>query len=111
MTPNGKVDRKALARLEDRQDERVPARGPRTSTERLVAEAWREALGLERVSVQDNFFDLGGHSLLSMRVLARLERSLGLRLNPRDMIFQTLEQFAAMCEERLGKGRPDAVSP
>ncbi|HEY2940845.1 MAG TPA: amino acid adenylation domain-containing protein, partial [Vicinamibacteria bacterium] len=110
MTPNGKVDRKALARLEDRQDERVPARGPRTATERLVAEAWREALGLARVSVQDNFFDIGGHSLLSMRVLARLEKSLGLRLNPREMIFQTLEQFAAMCEERLGKGQQDAVS-
>jgi acyl-coenzyme A synthetase/AMP-(fatty) acid ligase len=110
LTPNGKVDRKALARLEDRPDEGVAAREPRTATECLVAEAWREALGLERVSVQDNFFDLGGHSLLSMRVLARLEKSLGLRLNPREMIFQTLEQFAAMCEERVGEGRQDSVS-
>ena len=68
-----------------------------------------EALGIGGVSVHDNFFDLGGHSLLSMRVLARLEKSLGLRLNPRELIFQSLEQFAAMCDARLRCDRDQAV--
>jgi hypothetical protein len=67
--------------------------------ERLVADLWKEALGLVRVSVHDNFFDLGGHSLLSMRVLARVEKAIGKRVNPRELIFQTLEQFAAQCEK------------
>ena len=68
--------------------------------ERFVAKIWTEALGVSRVSVHDNFFDLGGHSLLSMRVLARVDKAIGRRLNPRELTFQTLEQFAAMCEKR-----------
>ena len=75
---------------------------PRTPMERLVAGIWTEALGVPRVSVHDNFFDLGGHSLLSMRVLARVEKAIGLSLNPRELIFQTLEQFASACEAAAG---------
>jgi hypothetical protein len=98
LTPNGKVDRRALEK-----SEREEARGashvePRTAMERLVASIWRDVLERERVSLHDNFFDLGGHSLLSMKVVARLEDEIGERVNPRELIFQTLEQFAAACE-------------
>jgi len=111
LTPNGKVDRNALSRLESGQTKAAgPGVEPRTAVERLVADVWKEALGLDRVSVHDNFFDLGGHSLLSMRVLARIEKALGARLGPRELIFQTLEQFAAMCEERVPQARDSAVS-
>ncbi len=100
-TPSGKVDRRALADLVGtRTDSAAPRVEPRTPMEHLVAAAWQEALGIERLSIYDNFFDVGGHSLLSMRVLARLERTIGVRLGPRELIFQTLEQFAALCEER-----------
>jgi len=51
--------------------------------------------------VYDNFFDLGGHSLLAMQVIAELEEKLGLRSNPRELMFQTLGQLAAACDERL----------
>ena len=68
--------------------------GPRTATELLLAEVWRDLLGVASVSVHDNFFDLGGHSLLSMRALAAVEKKTGKRLNPREYIFQTLEQVA-----------------
>jgi hypothetical protein len=64
------------------------------------------------VGVHDNFFDLGGHSLLSLRVNARIEKRIGCRLGPRDLIFQTLEQLAATCEERGGRiepARPEAL--
>jgi amino acid adenylation domain-containing protein len=105
LTPNGKLDRKALSRLDARQGAgAVEHVEPRTPMERLVAGIWAEALGLSRVSVHDNFFDLGGHSLLSMRVLARVDKAIGQRLNPRELTFQTLEQFAAMCEKRAAAG-------
>jgi len=75
--------------------------GPRTPLEELVADIWTRVLGVEQVSVYDNFFDLGGHSLLAMQVIAELEEKLGLRSNPRELMFQTLGQLAATCDERL----------
>jgi amino acid adenylation domain-containing protein len=112
LTPNGKVDRRALARLDASQSEGRPGHvEPRTPMERLVADVWKEALGVVRVSVHDNFFDLGGHSLLSMRVLARVEKAVGKRVNPRELIFQTLEQFAAQCEKAAGPLSREDASP
>ena len=97
LTPNGKVDRRALARHEGPRptEARLP---PRTDMEKLVAEIWRELLGVESISTRDNFFDLGGHSLLAVRALGRLEARVGGRLNLRDMVSQTLEQFASAIE-------------
>ncbi len=56
---------------------------------------------MDRVGVFDNFFDLGGHSLLSVKVIAILEKKLGLRLNPRELMFKTMGQLAAAYEERM----------
>src|SRR5262249_47049534 len=70
LTPSGKVDRRALPPPPPDRDGRISAYvAPRTATEALVAELCAEALDLERVSVADAFFDLGGHSLAAMRVL------------------------------------------
>jgi acyl carrier protein len=91
------VDRRALLRLAGGEE---AAAEPRTDMERLVAAVWKEVLGVDRLSVHDNFFDLGGHSLLSIRVLERLRKETGVQLDPREMIFQTLGQLAAACEER-----------
>jgi hypothetical protein len=60
----------------------------------MVATVWRELLNVERISVADNFLDLGGHSLLIMQAVAKLEARTGMRLSPRAFIFQTLEQIA-----------------
>ena len=73
----------------------------------LVATANRDGFvsGLRsyqsRRVVFDNFFDLGGHSLLSVKVIAILEKKLGLRLNPRELMFKTMGQLAAAYEERM----------
>jgi acyl carrier protein len=95
LTANGKVDRKALPAP---TDVGAPAArsyaAPRTPAEELVAAVWRELLGVERIAVADNFLDLGGHSLLIMRAIARLEAQTGRRLSPRALIFSTLEQVA-----------------
>ena len=58
-------------------------------------------LHLDQVGGQDNFFDLGGHSLLSLQVVLKLEKQLAIRMSPRDLIFNTLGQLATLCESRL----------
>ena len=68
-------------------------------SEQLIAEVWRELLGVERIDVLDNFLDLGGHSLLIMRAVAMLEARTGKRLSPRAFVFQTLEQLARDYEQ------------
>ena len=111
-TPNGKLDRRALPAPR-------PARGgaagradlhPSTEFERRLAAIWQELLGVEDVSVLDNFFDLGGHSLLTMRVVVRLEQQTGVRLNPGELIAQTLAQVAQAAERRAA-ARTDRDAP
>ncbi|MGE5828015.1 MAG: AMP-binding protein, partial [Micromonosporaceae bacterium] len=71
LTPNGKVDRRALPRALPRPATGI-AHQPATPTERLIAGVWREVLGLPRVDADDNFFEIGGHSLAVVAVQARL---------------------------------------
>jgi amino acid adenylation domain-containing protein len=73
LTPNGKVDRKALPAPETARagSQFVP---PRDSVELKIAGLWEEVLGIRPVGVKDNFFDLGGHSLLAVRLVTRLQR-------------------------------------
>ncbi|MEO7734481.1 MAG: non-ribosomal peptide synthetase, partial [Kofleriaceae bacterium] len=96
LTPNGKVDRRALPAAEApvAAVRDTAFSGPRTPGELLVAAVWRELLGVERIAVSDNFLDLGGHSLLIMQAIAKLEARTGKRISPRTFIFQTLEQIA-----------------
>ena len=68
---------------------------PRTATETAIAEIWMELLGLERVGIHDNFLDAGGHSLVGIRVLSRIHKATGVRLEANALTLQTLEQLAA----------------
>ena len=70
LTPNGKVDRKALPEPEIASDEEYEA--PKSKAEEALASIWSEVLGVKQVGRHDNFFALGGHSLLSLKVLSRL---------------------------------------
>jgi len=77
LLPNGKVDRKALPAPDaERPDLEAPFIAPKSRLEGVISEAWREALGVERVGVHDNFFDLGGHSLLMAQVHHKLRETL-----------------------------------
>jgi amino acid adenylation domain-containing protein len=75
LTPNGKVDRKALPRPEAQRAAGSYA-APESATDRAIADVWQEVLRVERVGMHDNFFDLGGHSLLLMQVQGKLRRLL-----------------------------------
>jgi amino acid adenylation domain-containing protein/thioester reductase-like protein len=84
LTPNGKVDRRALPAPELRRAAPVvPADAPRTDDEQTIANIWASLLGLPQIGLHDDFFALGGHSLLAARALsqtsAALKRSLSLR--------------------------------
>ena len=87
LTPNGKLDRRALAAMEvaPQPAAYVP---PGTPLEVEMAALWAEVLGVERVGMQDTFWDLGGHSLLATRLLNRLQFDLGVEL-PLRALFQT----------------------
>jgi amino acid adenylation domain-containing protein len=118
LTPSGKVDRKALPAPEEaaaRADAPGGADGgvegfvaPRTPTEQAIAEIWQQALGLPRVSIFDNFFDLGGHSLLSTQVMHHIEQRLGKRLNVAELILQNLAQVATKCDQASAAEAPRA---
>jgi len=81
LNPSGKVDRKALPAPERmRSSLATQYEAPRTEVEAMIADVWKEVLRIEKVGVHDNFFDLGGHSLLLVQVQARLEQHLKRKL-------------------------------
>jgi hypothetical protein len=97
MTPNGKIDRQALPDPFRTALRAVVSRDPPApGMERIIAEIWQSVLGVEQVSADDNFFEIGGHSLLSLRVAAAVEQRTGHSLDPRVLFFHSLRQVAAM---------------
>ncbi|WP_260639566.1 non-ribosomal peptide synthetase [Streptomyces angustmyceticus] len=101
LTPNGKLDRAALpeARAAADADDHVP---PGTPTEEALAELWAALLGVERVGIHDDFFDLGGDSILSIQTVLRMKVAFGLDLSPRDvMTAPTVAQLALVVEDRI----------
>ena len=93
LTPNGKLNRAALPLpAVGKKDKREP---PGTAAEKLIAAVWMEMLGVRAVSVRDNFFDLGGHSLLSVEFVQRIWRRTGHRFEVRQLLLETLAQLAA----------------
>ncbi len=98
LTPNGKVDRHALPAPEEVRAER-PYVAPRTPAERVVSEIWADVLRIERVGAEDNFFDLGGHSLLVTQVVSRMRKAFERELPIRWVFeFPTVAQLAARAE-------------
>ncbi|MFG3016457.1 non-ribosomal peptide synthase/polyketide synthase [Streptomyces cinerochromogenes] len=95
LTANGKVDRRRLPAPDWSAGGERTHRPPRTETERVLAGIWAELLGVERVGVDDNFFMLGGDSILSIQVVSRA-RAAGLTLTPRDLFrHPTVAELAA----------------
>jgi acyl carrier protein len=106
-TPNGKVDRRALLAM--RHDYTLPAANfaaASTALESVLADIWKEVLGVEQVSIHDSFVDLGGYSLLAVQVTARVKKKTGVTLDPGQMMIQTLGQLAAMLEGPAAPSKP-----
>jgi amino acid adenylation domain-containing protein len=107
LNASGKVDRRALPAPEPH---RVPERAfvaPRTPTEEALVRIWADVLGLERVGVYDDFFEIGGDSILGTQIVARAT-SLGLRLTARQLFErETLAELAAALDARESDPEPE----
>jgi amino acid adenylation domain-containing protein len=103
LTPNSKVDRRALPVPEgDRTQQAHPYAAPRTPTEELLAGIWKDLLGLDQVGIHEDFYELAGDSLLAVHLFAQIEKVFGLRL-PVATLFQgaTIEQLAKILQDPL----------
>ncbi|HWE64696.1 MAG TPA: amino acid adenylation domain-containing protein, partial [Chloroflexota bacterium] len=113
LTPNGKVDRGALSALEvSRPDGAASYVPPATPVEIALARIWAEVLGVAQVGVGDNFFHLGGHSLLVTQAVARVRDTLGLEI-PLQSFFdaQSLGELAAVIEQAVRGARQRRLPP
>ncbi|NVI92300.1 non-ribosomal peptide synthetase [Actinomadura sp. BRA 177] len=101
LTVNGKLDRKALPAPDFTA--KVSSRAPRTAEEETLSRLFAEVLGLERVGIDDGFFDLGGDSIIAIQLVSRARQS-GLVITPRDVFqHQTVEELAATAKP-VGEG-------
>lgn len=111
LNANGKVDRTALPAPADEAFDTagyVPPSGP---TQTLLAQIWGELLGLGKVGSHDNFFDLGGDSILSIQLVSRV-RAAGRELTSKDVfLHQTVEAMAGAMDERVESAGPDTSGP
>ncbi len=115
-TLNGKIDRRALPALELVQAERaIDESGPRGPIEEIVAGIWCEVLKLPAVGRADNFFNLGGHSLLVTHAILRVRDTLKVELPIRSLFeAPTLAQFSQLIQDHLsegGKNELTAINP
>ncbi|ANN20077.1 non-ribosomal peptide synthetase [Amycolatopsis orientalis] len=108
LTVNGKVDRRALP--EPDFASKSVGREPVTEAERVLCGVFADVLGLDRVGVEDSFFELGGDSISSMQVAARARRE-GISLTPRQVFeHRTPERLAALAQEAVTAPRVEAVT-
>jgi enterobactin synthetase component F len=114
LTPNGKLDRKALPAPEHRS--RAPYTEPTTAVEKKLAVLWREVLGVERVGIHDNFFEVGGDSLSAAEMIARFPEYLSMEL-PLAAVFEasTIAGLAAYLQradpQRVGSQHAGPQQP
>ncbi|MES2316841.1 MAG: amino acid adenylation domain-containing protein [Pseudomonadota bacterium] len=104
LMPNGKVDQRALPEPELGAGQEYVA--PGSATESTLAAIWAELLGLDQVGIHANFFEIGGHSLLAMRMLSALSQQLDVNLPVRALFeHKTIAQLAAHIDQQGGGAR------
>ena len=113
LTPGGKVDRQQLPAPElERNDPEKQYIAPRTETERELIAIWEKMLQVRPIGIRDNFFELGGHSLLDARLVAEVERVLGVTL-PLAIIYhtRTIESLAETVERKKSAKPTSLLEP
>ncbi|MFM5979975.1 MAG: amino acid adenylation domain-containing protein, partial [Sphaerospermopsis kisseleviana] len=96
ITPNGKIDRRALPAPETRTGLEIKIVPPRNQTEKILAQIWAEVLRTKQIGINDNFFELGGDSILSIQILAKAKQA-GLQLTAKQLFAnQTIAELAAI---------------
>jgi acyl-coenzyme A synthetase/AMP-(fatty) acid ligase/acyl carrier protein len=112
LTPNRKVDRKRLPAPDVRESTSAAYAPPRTETEIQVAEIWKELLKNSRVGINDNFFDLGGHSLLVVQLQTRLRRNFKQELSLIELFqYPTVSSIAQLLDVNKAKAQLSNAEP
>ncbi|PYF76880.1 non-ribosomal peptide synthetase [Pedobacter nutrimenti] len=113
LTPNAKIDRNALPKPQSKKDEAIKTgRITRTKNEQLISNIWSEVLGLDDIKLTDDFFEVGGHSLLAVKVMVAIEKQTGIRL-PLAILFEnsTIEKLALKLSDDETEEIWEAVVP
>ncbi len=110
LTPSGKVDRRALPAPQSRSEESGEYVAPRTEVEIAISQVWADVLQVDQVGVRDNFFQIGGHSLLAMQVLVRIRSMMSIEM-PMSVLFElpTVEQMALYVIQTRQHNIPDEM--
>jgi len=105
LTENGKIDRKRLPEPQAVNEPRTVV-APRTETERILCKVWQEILRVDTVGITDNFFEIGGHSLLAMKLITAIETRFDVSLNVK-LMFETsnLQELAAYIDVTSGAAK------
>ncbi len=110
LTPNRKLDRKALPAPADDAFASREHVAPQGATETALAQIWQNLLNLQQVGRHDHFFDLGGHSLLAMRLISQVRQRLGVELSLADIFAQPeLAALAQVLAQAAGSSQPPIV--
>ncbi|MER2300218.1 MAG: phosphopantetheine-binding protein, partial [Pseudomonas sp.] len=97
LSPNGKLDRKALPKPDPEQT-RTEYQAPGNDLEQRLAFIWQDVLRVQQVGIDDNFFELGGDSIISIQIVSRA-RQAGIRLAPRDLFqHQSIRRLATVAQ-------------
>jgi len=113
LAPNGKVDRRSLPTPDrSRPDLKETFVAPRTLVEKVLAGIWSEVLAADKMSIQDNFFDLGGHSLKATQVASRVREAFRIELPVRNLFeAPTIADLAERIETILSAGHEPQPVP
>jgi amino acid adenylation domain-containing protein/non-ribosomal peptide synthase protein (TIGR01720 family) len=110
LNSNGKVDRKFLSQIDNHIfTHNLNYQPPRNETEQNLVRIWQELLNVDQVGVQDNFFEIGGHSLLGMRVISSIRRELNTELSIKDLFVHPT--IAELTEHLRGQQKKSLLPP
>lgn len=109
LTPNGKVDYRRLPKAVDDLQEAGPE--PKDEVEKLVKQIWIDVLNLKNLGIDDNFFDVGGHSLLLAQIKTRLEQAFTIKLKLIDLFtYPSIQLISHHIKQKLGSNIQAAAS-
>ncbi|MCX6265965.1 MAG: amino acid adenylation domain-containing protein [Bacteroidetes bacterium] len=99
LTPNGKIDKSRLleSAISAKEDESVPLDGPTNETEEYMLALWRRILGISQIGIHDDFFEIGGHSLKAVTLMAEIKKEKGIKIPLASLIqHSTIKKFARL---------------
>ncbi|MEC2157471.1 amino acid adenylation domain-containing protein, partial [Bacillus velezensis] len=107
LTVNGKIDRRALPRPDISQMSETKYEAPTNETEKKLSEIWEAVLGRERVGIDENFFETGGHSLKASMLISRIRKTFGTDIKVKELFEQpTIKQLSRLIQKRDKQNYP-----